>query len=152
MNNNKSKKILSLIAGSNIHIAPNTKVIASEEFSSLLDAQETLAKVKADAAKYRQEVAKECELLKEQAEKEGFEQGFQKWAEHIAKLEAEIIQVRKDVEKMIFPVALKAAKKIVEGRSKLRKILLWISFPIPSRQFPRIKKSPFMLTVKIWKS
>jgi type III secretion protein L len=42
-----------------------------------------------------------------------FAEGYQTWVEHIAKLEEEILKVRDDMEKLLVPVALKAAKKIV---------------------------------------
>jgi len=108
-----SKKFFSLIHGENVHIAPNTKVISGKEFSTLLDAQEVLREVKKDAEKYKVEIVSECETLKEQAQKEGFELGFTEWAEKIVELEMEIKQVRKDMERVIAPIAVKAAKKIV---------------------------------------
>lgn len=108
-----NKKFFSLIHGDRVHIAPKTKVIPADHFSSLLDAREIIEHVKKDAEKYKIEVAQEMEKIKEQAQKDGFEAGYQHWIEEIAKLEYEITQVRKDTEKMILPVALKAAKKIV---------------------------------------
>lgn len=114
-----SKKFFSLIHGDSIHAAPNTKFIASEEFSRLIDANELISEVENDVKKYKVAVAAESEKLKEQAQKEGYEDGFRQWAEHVAKLEAQIIQVRKDFEKLLMPIALKAAKKIVEKEIKL---------------------------------
>lgn len=108
-----SKKFFSLIYGDAVHIAPQTKVVPASAFSKLLDAEQVLQNVKVDAEKYRVAVVEECEHLKEQAQREGYEQGFHEWAEHIQKLEAEIIRVREDFDKVVIPVALKAAKKIV---------------------------------------
>lgn len=108
-----SKQFFSLIHGEQVHIAPKTKVIPAKEISSLLDAEEVLKKVKEDAEKYRKSVIAESEKLKEVAQKDGFEEGFKQWAEHIAKLEAEIVKVRQDMERVVIPIALKAAKKIV---------------------------------------
>lgn len=79
----------------------------------MLSSEEMVEKVKEDANRYIQETVTESEKLKEAAEKAGFEEGFKKWAEQIAKLEEEIDRVRKDMEKMVIPIALKAAKKIV---------------------------------------
>lgn len=108
-----NKHFFSLIHGNSIHIAPKTKFIPANEFSTLLNAKEILKTTKDDAEKYKLQVVAECETLKEEAEKQGFNQGFQSWVEHIAKLENEIQTIRKDLEKMIIPIALKAAKKIV---------------------------------------
>lgn len=108
-----SKKFFSLIKHGSIHIAPKTKVIPAEQFSTLLEAQEVLNAVRTDAENYKLLVADECEKLKEHAHKEGFEEGFSQWVEKIAEVESEIQKVRSDLEKMLIPVALKAAKKIV---------------------------------------
>lgn len=96
-----------------MNLAPNTKVIKSEAYSTMLDAKELLNVAKEDAEKYKQEVAEEGERLKEQAKKEGFEEGFKQWAEQLALLEQDRANVRKDIEKTVIPIALKAAKKIV---------------------------------------
>lgn len=108
-----SKKFFSLIYGEKNKITPNQKIIPADDIGVILDAQEVLVRVKQDAEKYKLEVAGECEKLKELAKQEGFAEGYQKWAEHIAKIEEEIIKVRGELEKMLIPVALKAAKKIV---------------------------------------
>lgn len=107
------KKFFSLIHGGSVHVAPETHVIPSDEFSKAVEAHHILEEVKKDALKYRQHVVEEVEKLKEQAQKEGFEEGFKKWIEMIAKAEQEIINVRKETEKVALTVALKAAKKIL---------------------------------------
>lgn len=107
------KKFFSLIHGDSVHVAPKTRIIPASEYSKALEAYEILEEVKKDALKYKQEVAAEVEKLKEQAQKEGFEEGFKKWIEQIVKVEEEIVKVRQETEKVALPVALKAAKKIV---------------------------------------
>lgn len=108
-----SKHFFSLIHGEKINIAPKTKVIPADVISTLLDAEGVLKAVKQDAEKYKTGVVSEAEKLKEQAQREGFEEGFKQWVEHVAKLEAEIVKVRQDMERVVIPIALKAAKKIV---------------------------------------
>lgn len=106
-------KLFTLIHGDNVHIAQKSKVIPAEEFSVLMNAHETLEKVQEDAAKYREEVVAECEKIKEQASREGYEAGFAFWAEHVAQLEKQIEDVAKSYESIIVPVATKASRKIV---------------------------------------
>lgn len=108
-----SKKIFTLIYGEKNKVSTNGPVIPAADVGLLLDAEGVLAKVKDDAERYKLEVAKECESLKEKAQKEGYAEGYLKWAEEIAKLEEEVKKVRSDLEKLLIPVALKAAKKIV---------------------------------------
>jgi len=108
-----SKKFFSLIHEGAIHLAPDVKVISASAISTLSSAEEVLQKVQEDAKQYRLEIAAECEKEKEQAQKEGYEEGFQEWIEHIATLEQEIQETHQKVQKMVIPIALKAAKKIV---------------------------------------
>lgn len=108
-----SKKLFSLIRNDTLHTAPLVKVLPQETFSTLLSAEEVITTVKEDALNYKKEVAKECEALKEAAYREGYEAGFQKWAEHLLKMEKEIHNVRAEYNKMLAPIALKATQKIV---------------------------------------
>ncbi len=107
------KKFFTLIYGDQIHVAPKSKVIPAKEISTLQDAVEVLAHIKQDAEKYRLEVVKESEELKENAFKEGYEDGYKQWAEHLVDFEEQLEAVRMEMQKLIIPIALKAAKKIV---------------------------------------
>jgi type III secretion protein L len=109
-----SKKIFTLIYGEKTNkVAANKSVIPAADVGLLVDSIEVLEKVKTDAEQYKLDVSKECEQLKAKAQAEGYAEGYLKWTEEIAKLEAEIKNVRAELEKLIIPVALKAAKKIV---------------------------------------
>lgn len=108
-----SQKFFTLLYGDHVHTAPKGKVIPSDEISQLMNGLEVLQKVQDDAHKYRQEVVHECEMMKEQAQREGFEAGYAAWMAHIAELQAEIDTVHKAMEKTVIPVALKAARKIL---------------------------------------
>lgn len=108
-----NKKFFSLIHGGSVRVAPKKKVIPQDAIGEIVDSHRIMEEVKKDAESYRMEVAKECEKLKEQAQREGFEAGFKEWVEYVAKLEIEIAKVREDLEKFLVPVTLKAAKKIV---------------------------------------
>lgn len=108
-----SGKILSLIHDENQKIVLNKKIIPAKDFSILLEAQEVLNHIGVDAEQYRLTIAQECEQLKIVAQQEGFEAGYQEWTKYINLLENEIAKVREDLVKMVIPVALKAAKKIV---------------------------------------
>lgn len=114
-----SKKFFSFIHGGQVHVAPDAKVIPAAEIATLKSAEEVLADVKVDAERYKKEIVAEIEKLKEQAQREGYEAGFKEWVTRTVKLEEEIKQVRKDIERLILPVALKAAKKIVSKELEL---------------------------------
>jgi len=107
------KKFFTLVRGDNIHVAPETKIIPAREFSELVSALEIKQKAFDDGETYKVQIADECEKQKAMAAQQGFIEGFQAWTEMIANLEAEISKVREEMQKIIAPVALKSAKKIV---------------------------------------
>lgn len=108
-----SRKFFTLIYGDRIHVAPQTKRIPASDLSTLLEASEILEHIKQDAEKYRLQIAKECEELKENAFKEGYEEGFKQWAEHLTDFEKQLEALDKKMQGVIIPIALQAAKKIV---------------------------------------
>lgn len=108
-----SKKLFSFIKEGQVRLEPDTKIIPAEQLSTILDAVEVQDKIKEDALEYRKDVVKEIEELKAKAQIDGYHQGFEEWAEHIVKLEEEIHAVRKQYEKILVPVALKAVQKLL---------------------------------------
>lgn len=108
-----SHKFFTLIYGDEIHAAPKSKIIPAADVSKLINAEEVLKHIQEDAEKYRMHVTKDCETIKEQAYQEGFQEGFRQWAEQLVHLENEISSVHKELESLVIPIALKAAKKIV---------------------------------------
>ena len=108
-----SKKYFTLIHGDRICAAPRSKIIPASDFSTLLSAEEVLEQIKCDAERYRLQVAKECEGIKDVAFKEGYAEGFKMWAEELAGFESKVESLRKEMQQAIIPIGLKAAKKIV---------------------------------------
>lgn len=108
-----SKKLFTLIHGDKVYLAPQNKIVPASEFSTIMDAVEIVEHAKADVKNYHQTIATDCELIKENAYKEGYEQGFKQWAEQLVELEKAIAEAHSNLEQMVLPVALKAAQKIV---------------------------------------
>ncbi len=108
-----SKKFFSLIKEGSIHLAPGTKVVDADSIATLVTAQEVLEKAQAEAAEFRKQVIEECEKEREQAQREGFAEGMKKWAAHLVQLQKKIDNVRDDMTRVLVPVAIKAAQKIV---------------------------------------
>ncbi len=116
----KSKKYFSLIYGDVIKQATNKKVIPQEDVSKLLTGEEVLKAIGDEAEKYRKQVISECEAIKEQAYVEGFQKGYQEWTEQLRKMEEEIGRVQGEMQKLVMPISLKAAKKIVSSELALQ--------------------------------
>jgi len=106
-------RLFSLIYQGDIRTASKKKVIPLEDFSTLMEASEILDKAKEDAKTFRKKVEEECKQLKEAAKKEGFDEGLKQLNEHILALDQEKKRLRHEMNKLILPLALKAAKKIV---------------------------------------
>jgi type III secretion protein L len=101
-----------------IHPEPEEKIIPAEDFSILVEATQILQKAKDESEIIKEKTIKECELLKEDAKKEGFNEGLQKLNEHILNLDTIIKTLNEDYQKQILPIALKAAKKILAAELK----------------------------------
>jgi type III secretion protein L len=96
------------------------KILTGEAFGSIVNSQGLLKKVQQDGEEYRAFVARECESIKAQAEKEGFDAGYNAWAEMVRIMEKEIKNVREELQKSVMSVALRAAKKIVSSELETR--------------------------------
>lgn len=106
-------KFFTLINGEKVYLSPEKKIVPESEFSTLADAHDILKQTKSQSLEYRKEVAKECEMLKEEAQKVGFEEGLARWNGQLVALKEEIVSVRKEMEKTLVPLAMTAIKKIV---------------------------------------
>lgn len=113
-------KYFSLIYGNTINQAPKSKIIPAEDISKLLTGEEVLSTIVTEVEEYRKQVIADCETLKEQAVKDGFAQGYQEWVAQLACLEQEIAKVQGEMQKLVMPIALKAAKKIVAAELTLQ--------------------------------
>ena len=113
------KNFFSLIDGRTITIAPGTKRLPAEDFSTVIGCTELLETVQKDVEEYRKIVATECEELKTRAEADGFQAGFDQWTEMVSYLEKEVEKVRGELQKIVMPVAIKAARKIVAAELQL---------------------------------
>ncbi|MBY0529137.1 MAG: HrpE/YscL family type III secretion apparatus protein [Rhabdochlamydiaceae bacterium] len=106
-------KFFSLIYHGEVHPATEEKVIPAENFSTLISAEEILKLVKEEVIRYKEEAEKECAILKEAAQKEGFDAGLAQFNEHLLNFDRQLRVLKMDLLKQILPLALKAAKKIV---------------------------------------
>jgi type III secretion protein L len=113
-------KLFELIEGATLHLKAGHKRIPAAEVSTLLQASEALQRVDQEIADYKSEVAKECDQLKEESKKEGFEEGQKEWANQLAYFKSEIERIEKEVNKTLAPLALTAVKKIVGKEIEVR--------------------------------
>ncbi|MCB1071585.1 MAG: HrpE/YscL family type III secretion apparatus protein [Chlamydiales bacterium] len=106
-------KYFSLIYSGEIRQGSEEKVIPSDAFSELLSAIEVLNKAKEDVKTYLSNNKEECKKLLEEAKEAGFNEGLSQFNKQIIHYEQRIKQMEHELQKMILPLALRAAKKIV---------------------------------------
>lgn len=114
-------KYFSLLSGDLVQTTSGKKIIPQKEMEKALSGIQLLNQVKKDAKKYREEVAKECEMIKEQSAKEGFQEGLEKINKHILSLHSLLQEAKEEVHEKILPLAIQAAKKILGEELKLHK-------------------------------
>lgn len=106
-------KYFRLIKQDSVHVVEGEKIVPASEFSTLIEAHELLEESKRQVALFRDESMQECEQLKEEAKKSGFEEGLKQWSTQLIHLEKETEEVRKEMEEAVVPLVLTAIKKII---------------------------------------
>jgi type III secretion protein L len=106
-------RLFSFIKEGEIHPSSDKKVIPLEDFTILMEASEIVERARADADAQREKTEAECIELREQAKKEGFQEGLEQLNVQIIGLDQEKKRLRHEMNKLILPLALKAAKKVV---------------------------------------
>ncbi|MEL7431822.1 MAG: FliH/SctL family protein [Chlamydiota bacterium] len=111
-------KYFSLFSQKSVRRGKN-KIIPAKEVEDLVNAQEIIEITKKDALAYRESIVKECELLREKAEREGFQRGLEKlYGQHLHLKELSE-QLSVEVHQKILPLAIQAAKKILGEELKI---------------------------------
>jgi type III secretion protein L len=112
--------LFSFFSPGSVSIEPGKKIIRAKELGTLLEASQILEKAKTDAEEYRKKVEQECENLKKRSEEEGLQKGLEAFNDKILALEEESKKMYLEMQKVLLPLALKAAKKIVGKELELR--------------------------------
>lgn len=105
--------LFSLIYQGDVRKTSTKKVLKAEEFSKLLDIEALLQEAKEDIAQLKENTKAECENLKQAAEERGFEEGLVRFNKQLIYLDQKVKEMQHEMQKMVLPLALKAAKKIV---------------------------------------
>lgn len=111
--------IFSLLHHGEITKTSSNKILKAEEFSTLLDIQTLLATAEEQIAQYKEETAQERELQKQQGFEQGKQEGLATFNHQMIYLDQKVKQMQHDMQKMILPLTLKAAKKIVGAQLDL---------------------------------
>ncbi|MBM3197962.1 MAG: HrpE/YscL family type III secretion apparatus protein [Chlamydiae bacterium] len=107
-------KLFSYIFSGSIHTHSESKIIQAKELGQLLEAQSIIQKAQEEAKQLHVQTEEECEKLRQKAQAEGFQQGLREFNTHILSLNEEVQKIYHDMQRMVLPLALKAAQKIVK--------------------------------------
>lgn len=107
-------KLFSLIFEGSVSTSSRKKIIPAKELGELLEAKNLIQKAKEEAKQLHIQTEEECKLLRQQAQKEGFQKGLEEFNEHLLSLNEEAQKIYHDMQRKILPLALKAAQKIVK--------------------------------------
>ena len=112
-------KFLTFIQQSEIHPASAEKVIPAKDFSVLLETKLLIEHAQKDIVLYKQKVEKESKKLRAQAKQQGFDEGLEQFSTYITDLEKKMLFWYSELQKKVLPLALQAAKKIVNQQLSL---------------------------------
>ena len=112
-------KFLTFIQQSEIHPGTTEKVIPAKDFSVLLETKMLIEHAQEDIALYKQKVEKESKKLRAQAKQQGFDEGLEQFSTYITDLKKKMLFWYSELQKKVLPLALQAAKKIVNQQLSL---------------------------------
>lgn len=105
--------LFSLIYKGDIKKTSKKKVLRAEEFSQLLEIQDLIKETQDDIQRLQEETTTQCATLKKEAEEEGLQLGLVKFNTQLIYLDQKVREMQHEMQKVVLPLALKAAKKIV---------------------------------------
>ncbi len=112
-------KYFSLTDEESLRTTSEDKVIPADDFSMLISAQEALEKAEQEAHEKIERAKKQCQGMRKKAKEEGFDEGLSNFHEHLLSFENQLKTIRLETQRQILPLALKAAKKIVNRELEL---------------------------------
>lgn len=95
------------------------KILKAQEFSELLNITDLLNKAHEDVEKLLNDTQQTCETNKQEASEEGYQEGLVRFNEQLIYLDQKVKQMEHEMHKIILPLALQAAKKIVGAQLTL---------------------------------
>ena len=105
--------IFSLIQKGQLTKTSANKIVKAEEFSSLLSIEELLKTTEEQIKIYKEKTHQERIEEKKQGFEEGKQEGLALFNHQMIYLDQKVKEMQHEMQKMILPLALKAAKKIV---------------------------------------
>ena len=104
--------LFSLLEGRKVQLTKG-KVIPAEQFTELLSAQEIIEETKEEQKNHHKQMEEEKERTIKIAKEEGFQEGLEKFNEHLYFFNAKLKSLQIEMQTAMLPLVLKATKKIL---------------------------------------
>ena len=134
--------LFSYFSSARVSVEQGKKIISGKDLSSIVTAAEVLQKAQEDAEQHLEQVKTDCEELRKKAQEEGFQKGLEEFNAHLLALEEEAKKMHLEMQKVIIPLALRAAKKIVNKEIELKPeviVDIVIQAMAPAKESSRVK-------------
>lgn len=112
--------LFSLIHKGTVQKSSDKKIIPAEDFSTLLSISDLLEEAKEDVEDFKKENKAHCKELEKKAKEKGFKEGLEHFNGHIIYLDKKVKELQHELQKLVLPLALQAAKKIVGKQLELK--------------------------------
>lgn len=112
-------KRFTLLKNDKVLLTGKEKVIPAKEFGILVDAEELKSRIEQEIKEVKKRSEKKCKELEAKARDAGFQEGLLQFNKHVVALEEKKRQLYHEMQRLIIPLALKAAKKIVAQELKI---------------------------------
>lgn len=112
--------LFSLIYQGNVKKTSTSKIIKAEEFSKILNIEALLEEAQKDIERLKLENEKTCLSLQEKAKENGHKEGLATFNSHLIYFDKKIKELQHDLQKLVLPIALQAAKKIVGTQLEMK--------------------------------
>jgi flagellar biosynthesis/type III secretory pathway protein FliH len=111
-------KLFTLIEKESLH-SNGEKIIPKQSFSKLVKATEIIEEAEKQTETKFDETYAECEKIKMEAYQKGFQEGLNRFSEHLVLLEQKLRKMQHEMQQSMLPLTLKAVKKIVGEQIRL---------------------------------
>lgn len=111
--------LFSLIEKGDVYKTSENKILKAEEFSKLLQIEELLEITSNEVQRIKDQALSDKESLKKQGYEDGKQEGLALFNHQMIYLDQKVKQMEHEMQKIVLPLALKAAKKIVGAQIDL---------------------------------
>ncbi len=111
--------LFSLIEKGDVYKTSENKILKAEEFSKLLQIEELLEITSNEVQRIKDQALSDKESLKQQGYEDGKQEGLALFNHQMIYLDQKVKQMEHEMQKIVLPLALKAAKKIVGAQIDL---------------------------------